>query len=161
MVLLSCHLALYPAPCQGVDIVREASEPSKMGETLVLAGCPSQNLYAGPRWSFLGAVVEMFGVLWYLGCSRPCCLVQNGWVFSETEFDYFFNYYSCMWQNIVERLLQSACSPWLEGAVSASEKSHRGHGRWPYKSGVVLTSVRRVTGQFSIISGPGEVTKPS
>lgn len=85
------------------------------------------------------------------------------WVgfFLKQNLIFFFNYYSCMWQNIVERLLQSACSPWLEGAVSASEKSHRGYGRWPYKSGVVLTSVRRVTGQFSIISGPGEVTKPS
>lgn len=37
MVLLSCHLALYPAPCQGVDIGREVSEPAKMGETFVLA----------------------------------------------------------------------------------------------------------------------------
>lgn len=83
------------------------------------------------------------------------------WVgFFETDFDFFFHYYSCVWQNIVERLLQSACSPCLEGAVSASERPHRGHGWWPYKSGVVLTSVRRVTGQFSIISGAGEVTKP-
>lgn len=60
-----------------------------------------------------------------------------------------FLFYSCVWQNVVERLLQSACSPWLEGAVSASERPHRTHSRWPYKPGVVLTSVRRVNGQFS------------
>lgn len=90
----------------------------------------------------------MFGVLWDLGCSGPCCWVQNGWFFSEADFDFFF-FYSCVWQNVVERLLQSACSPWLEGAVSASERPRRRRSRWPYKPGVVLTSVRRVTGQFS------------
>lgn len=52
-----------PSSLPGVDTVREVSEPAKMGEALALAGCPSQNLCAGPRYSFLGAVVGMFGVL--------------------------------------------------------------------------------------------------
>lgn len=89
-----------------------------MGETSALVGCLAQNLHAGPRWCLLEALIEAFG------CSWPCCWVQDCCSFSNRLFFFF----SCVWQNMGKRHLQSVCNPWLEGAVSASESPCGGCG---------------------------------
>lgn len=93
--------------------MREESEPPKMGETLVLAGCLAQNLHAGPRWCLLGALVEVFRMqlrgIWHaLGLGLQLALLLGAKLVSFFLTRYFF---FSLWQNVGERHLQSVCNP--------------------------------------------------
>ena len=137
--------------------MREVSEPPKMGETTVLRGCSAQNLHAGPRWCLLGARVEVTGVAgdFAVGC-------KTGGVFLTR---YFF---SCVWQYVGERHLQSVCNPWLKVlsqllGVSVGDRGgslpicdgphfHKEGGRPVFLAGRVLFQVQ---GDHRSLASPG------
>lgn len=138
---------LYPALCQGWTY---QVNPPKMGETPALVGCLAQNLHAGTRQYLLGGLLEVFGMqprgIWdALGFGLQLALLLRAKLvvfFLLTKYDSFF---FC----VRETHLQTVCSPWLEGAVSASQNSCGGYRGSPCKLMVVLTCVRRMAGQFS------------